>query len=319
MNDTIKLVLGTMTFGPQVSEGDSRTIINHFLDDGYDELDTAYVYNEGETEKILGSILSQGINRHFKLATKIHPRITGRLDAQAVNMQLSESLNRLGVDKVDILYFHFPDRLTPIIDALEEVAKLYEQGKFVEFGLSNFPSWMVVDIWHTCKANGWPKPTVYQGMYNTLSRKVEAELFPALRNLGLRFYAFNPLAGGLLTGKYKNYEVDPSSGRFSLRPNYRNRYWKKTFFEAINRLSLMCEEEGLELAEAAIRWLAFHSFLETKEGDAIILGVSRISHLDQNLLAVKKGQLSERIVNAFGDAWLEVKADCPEYFSFYNN
>jgi len=81
----------------------------------------------------------------------------------------------------------------------------------------------------------------------------------------------------------------------------------------------MCEEEGLELAEAAIRWLAFHSFLETKEGDAIILGVSRISHLDQNLLAVKKGQLSERIVNAFGDAWLEVKADSPEYFSFYNN
>ena len=82
---------------------------------------------------------------------------------------------------------------------------------------------MVVDIWHICK-NGWLQPTVYQGRYNGLSRNVELELFPAIRKLGIRFYAYNPLAGGMLTGKHLNYEELPQQGRFARLQSYRDRY-----------------------------------------------------------------------------------------------
>ena len=316
--DKMKLILGTMTFGPQVNVEDSQIMVQRFLDAGCHELDTAYVYNDGDTEKILGSILKNIPENNIVIGTKVNPRITGRLDGNAVTMQFEESLHRLGRDKIDILYLHFPDLNTPVEEALEVCAKFYEQGKFNELGLSNFPAWMVVDIWHLCKERGWPRPSVYQGLYNGLSRKIENELFPALRKLGMRFYAYNPLAGGLLTGKYSNYSNSPSPGRFTFRPNYLNRYWKKSFFEAINVLSIKCKETGIKLPEAAFRWLAFHSSLNQFEGDGIIIGASKINQLEQNLAAVVKGPLPEPVVNAFTDAWEESKAECPDYFRFYS-
>ncbi|MBN1225797.1 MAG: aldo/keto reductase [Deltaproteobacteria bacterium] len=312
--DKIKLILGTMTFGPQVTAEDSQTMVHRFFQAGYHELDTAYVYNEGETERILGLILKGTPEDSFVLGTKVNPRITGKLDANAVTMQFNESLRRLRRNTLDMLYFHFPDPHTPIEGALEACADLYERGKFKELGLSNFPAWMVVDIWHRCKEHGWPRPSVYQGLYNGLSRKAECELFPALRKLGMRFYAYNPLAGGLLTGKYSSYENSPSPGRFTFRPNYRNRYWKRSFFDAVYVLKTRCRQAEINLAEAAYRWLAYHSFLDQAEGDGIIIGASKLRHLEQNLTAIEKGPLPESIVSDFSAAWEEVKSESPDYF-----
>ncbi len=311
-----KLILGTMTFGPQVDAESSRIMVQCFVDAGYRELDTAYVYNNGETEKILGSILMDLSEKKLVLGTKVNPKITGRLDADAVKMQFNESLSRMGQDSADILYLHFPDPTTPIGDALEACANLHGQGKFTELGLSNFPAWSVVDIWHLCKERGWPKPSVYQGMYNGLSRNVESELFPALRQLGMRFYAYNPLAGGLLSGKYLDFKDDPSAGRFTLRPNYRDRYWKESFFSALSILAEICCEVDIPLSEAALRWLAFHSCLDQKEGDGIIIGASKIDHLDQNLVSMEKGALPTAVVEAFGTAWEQARPDCPDYFRY---
>ena len=318
MMNKMKLILGTMTFGPQVDTEGSRAMVKRFLEAGHHELDSAYVYNEGETEKILGSILPGIAVDSLSLATKVNPRITGRLDGDAVTMQLEASLSRMGRDKVDILYFHFPDANTHIESALEACAKFHEQGKFSELGLSNFPAWMVVDIWHLCQKHGWPKPTVYQGRYNGLSRNVESELFPALRKLGMRFYAFNPLAGGLLSGKHIHYEDSPMPGRFARLQSYRNRYWKESFFEAVSFLADKCGEAEITLAEASFRWLAYHSLLNQSEGDGIIIGASNMTQLDQNLLAQEKGPLPETIVNAFNAAWVEAKPESPEYFNFYS-
>lgn len=312
-----KTILGTMTFGPQVSLEDSKSMVDLFLNSGYDEVDTAYVYNEGETERILGEILSEE-KRKVSIATKVNPRITGKLNDKAVCMQFEESLNRLKRDSLDLLYFHFPDANTPIESALKAFAELHKQGKVKEFGLSNFPAWMVIDIYHTCEKKGWPTPSVYQGMYNGLSRNTEKELFPALRKLGIRFYAYNPLAGGLLSGKYNSYEEAPTHGRFTLRPNYQDRYWKKSFFEALKMLNNQCNKEGIPLPEAAYRWLANHSQLEESKGDGIILGASKINHLEQNITAVEKGPLPDSVLDAFDKAWAETKADSPDYFRFYN-
>lgn len=316
MSDKIKLVLGTMTFGSRIDLDSSRMLVEKFIDNGHNELDTAYSYNKGKTEEILGDILSEIKDNSIKIATKINPRITGRLDGEAVEIQLSKSLERLNRDFVDILYFHFPDPYTPIEDALETSAKLFEQGKFKKLGLSNFPAWQVVDIWHLCDKNGWPKPSVYQGMYNGLTRKTEKELFPALRELKMSFYAFNPLAGGILTGKYNNFDETPSLGRFTNRPNYKDRYWKKSFFKAIETLSSECQKKDIKLAEAAYRWLAFHSKLEEEFNDGILIGASSIKQLDQNLSSISQGELPNSVVEAFNKVWDLVKYDSPDYFRY---
>ena len=91
-------------------------------------------------------------------------------------------------------YLHGPDRKTPYEDTLRAVNELYKEGKFKRFGISNYMSWEVAEIVGICRANGWVQPTVYQGIYNAVQRKVEPELFPCLRKYGIAFYEFNPRA-----------------------------------------------------------------------------------------------------------------------------
>ena len=290
-------------------------MVLRFLETGNVELDTAYVYNAGDTEKYLGDILPK-IDSKYYLATKVHPRITGKLDRETILMEFNESLSRMNREKVDLLYFHFPDGKTPIDEALDTIAELHEQGKVKELGLSNYPAWQVVDIWHRCEAHGCPRPTVYQGMYNALCRNVEPELFPAIRSLGMRFYAFNPLAGGLLTGKHMQDEKLEGDGRFARLKSYRDRYWKQSYFDAIGEIKKACEAENIPMAEAAYRWLVNHSMIKSELGDGILLGASRIEQMEQNLIAVTKGELPQSILYAMDSAWEIAKPDSPAYFKF---
>ena len=217
---------------------------------------------------------------------------------------------------LDLLYFHFPDGKTPIDEALETVAELYEQGKVKELGLSNYPAWQVVDIWHKCEKYGCPKPSVYQGMYNALCRNVEPELFSAIRSLGMRFYAFNPLAGGMLTGKHQHFEDAPEPGRFARLESYRKRYWKQSYFDAVDEIRKACEAEGIPMVEAAYRWLSNHSMMDANKGDGILLGASKITQMEQNMEAAKKGELPQSILDAMDAAWEIAKPDSPAYFKF---
>ena len=315
MND-VKLILGTMTFGESVFSPDVEAFVNAFLDAGYDELDTAYVYNEGNCERLLGEVLP-GLNRPFKIATKVNPRISGRLDAEAAYKQVNESLARMKLDAVDTVFLHFPDPATPVEGVLGAMAELHEQGKFRELGLSNFPAWMVADVWHICDRHGWVRPTVFEGVYNPLTRRAEAELNDCLNSFGLRFYAYNPMCGGLLTGRYGSFEDAPGDGRFTHRPNYQARYWKKSFFDAVELIKAAAAAHGISSIEATYRWLAWHSMLRGERGDAILVGASRLSHLRQNMETVKAGPLPQDVVEAFEKAWTITKGDSPEYFTLY--
>lgn len=312
----VKLILGTMTFGPQVDQDESLVMMNTFADAGHNEFDTAFVYNNGDTERILGKVLDRVGCDSVSVATKVHPRITGKLDARAVEDQFLESLNRMNREKADILYFHFPDPDTPIEGPLEKCAELHGKGLFKELGLSNYPAWMVVDIWHLCRKEGWPVPTVYQGMYNGLARNVEPELFPALRRLGMRFYAFNPLAGGMLTGKHLDFKERPREGRFSRLKSYRDRYWKEDYFASVSRIRKGCDDHGIPMAEAAFRWLVHHSLLEAEAGDGIIMGASSREQLESNISSAQKGPLPEALVGEIDKAWYGVKENSPPYFRF---
>ena len=312
----MKLVLGTMTFGESVFDPDVKAFVETFLDEGYEELDTAYVYNEGSCERLLGEVLPK-LNRPFRISTKVNPRISGKLDGEAAYLQLKESLERLGLSSVDTFYLHFPDPATPVESVLEACSNLHKEGKFRELGLSNFPAWMVSDVWHKCDKNGWVLPTVFEGIYNPLTRKAEVELKACLDHFGLRFYAYNPLAGGLLTGRYEAYQDTPADGRFTHRPNYQKRYWKESYFNAVKIIKTACEKEGIAIIEAVYRWLAYHSMLDAGRGDAIIMGASKTEHLKQNMEAVKAGPLPETITEAFEKAWEICKGDSPQYFTLY--
>ena len=312
----VRLVLGTMTFGESVFSPDVGSFVNAFLDGGWDELDTAYVYNEGNCERLLGEVLPE-LGRPFRIATKVNPRISGRLDGAAAYKQVNESLERLRLPAVDTVYLHFPDPATPVISVLEAMAELHDRGKFRELGLSNFPAWMVADVWHICDRHGWVKPTVFEGVYNPLTRKAETELNACLNNFGMRFYAYNPLCGGLLTGKYASFEEAPGDGRFTHRPNYQGRYWKKSSFEALTVIREAADRLGVTTVEASYRWLAFHSMLSGERGDAILIGASKLSHLRQNMAAIQAGPLPEEAVEAFRRAWAISRGDSPEYFTLY--
>ena len=317
MNKQIKAVLGTMTFGESVFQPEAEEFVRMFLEAGYRELDTAYVYNEGRSEEIIGEMLPRIGRENVEIATKVNPRITGRLDAEAAYLQLRGSLKRLGLPSVDTLYLHFPDPATPVESVLEACHALHGEGCFTELGLSNFPAWMVAEVWYLSRAKGWTLPTVYEGIYNPLTRRAEAELNLALDHFGLRFYAYNPLAGGLLTGRYRRFEEEPGDGRFTHRPNYQKRYWKKSYFEAVDLLKEACEKEGIGLIEAVCRWLVHHSMLKAERGDAVIIGASRPGHLRQNLAALQAGPLSGSLQECFEAAWEHCRADSPDYFTLY--
>lgn len=317
MREAVRLILGTMTFGEQVFGEDVKKFLQCFFDKGGRELDTAYVYNEGECERLLGEALKDIDRSRYSIATKANPRITGRLDKAAVIDQCTESLQRLHIDCADILYLHFPDPATPVESALEGCAVLHEAGKFRELGLSNFPAWLVAEAQHICQTHGWVRPTVYQGVYNPLSRHAERELDRALDYYGMRFYAYNPLAGGLLTDKYSCEDRTLKEGRFVNRPNYQKRYWKDSYFDAIAGIKAACGAEGISVVEASYRWLAFHSMLKPQRGDGILIGASKLPHLAGNMGMPDGGPLPPALVETIDAAWALCKADAPEYFTYY--
>uniref|UniRef100_A0A670ZJS4 Aldo-keto reductase family 7 member A2 n=1 Tax=Pseudonaja textilis TaxID=8673 RepID=A0A670ZJS4_PSETE len=192
---------------------------------------TRYMYPV-DTCNILCLLFCPHLLPAVKIATKANPWDGKTLKAQSVRSQLEESLQRLRLPSVDLFYLHAPDHETPVEETLRACNELHKEGKFKALGLSNYASWEVAEICTLCKAHQWLLPTVYQGMYNATTRQVEKELFPCLRHFGMSFYAYNPLAGGLLTGKYKYEDKDlsqPPTGRFfgnDWARVYRDREWK---------------------------------------------------------------------------------------------
>lgn len=310
----MKIILGTMTFSDQVNRDDSRTIIDAFIAAGNEQLDTAYVYNEGETESLLGALREGGTFSGGQIATKVNPWADGGLTPASVDHQFMTSLTRLGVEAVDLLYLHAPDLNTPITDTLAAVNTHFEAGRFKRFGLSNYAAWQVAEIVEVCRQNGWMVPEVYQGMYNALTRDVERELLPCLANYDMAFYAYNPLAGGLLTGKHQHFDDTPTEGRFAKVEMYRDRYWKPDYFKVLERFSHAARVADIEPAAAAVRWLVHHSDLAAVEHHGIILGASSMRHFEQNLAACNAGTLPDDLVQVLDEGWETVRPACIKYF-----
>lgn len=308
-----QIVLGTMTFGAQVDVACAARMLAAFVEAGQCWVDTVHRYNDGETERILGRLFKDLPADRIRLASKANPGDGGGLGAQRLTEQVQQSLVRLQRDALDLFYLHRPDPQTPVEETLEACHQLQTQGKIRALGLSNYPVEEVVRIQQICKSRGWTNPTVYQGMYNALTRAVEDALFPVLRQHGIGFQAYNPLAGGLLSGKYLSVEDLPAGGRFLALDFYQERYWKSAYFEAMALVRAACRQSGVPPAEAALRWLTRHSRMTETPGSAVILGASDMPQLAANLAAVAQPALPEPVVAALDQAWKVAQPACPPY------
>jgi aflatoxin B1 aldehyde reductase len=310
----MKQILGSMTFGDQVDQHTAETMLAEFTNAENYEIDTAHIYCEGRTEEMLGRLLPPAARDKLYIASKVNPWNDDGLKPASVKKQMAEILQRLGTDRVDLLYLHSPDLETPVAETLQSCFELFQQRKFSHFGLSNYASWQVAEVVETCRRNGWMEPTVYQGMYNALTRDVERELFPCLRNYGIRFNAYNPLAGGMLTGKHLSMDDIPDSGRFNVERGYLDRYWKQDYFNVLQELQTACQEFDLKPIEVAFSWLVHHSLLDDELGDGIILGASKVEHLLQNMVACQHAPLNQSILDILDRGWEIIKPNCFRYF-----
>jgi aflatoxin B1 aldehyde reductase len=158
-------------------------------------------------------------------------------------------------------------------------------------------------------------------MYNVILRSLEPELIPACRRYGLDIVVYNPIAGGLFSGKIKSKDVSPSelegrfSGESSQGRNYRGRYFRDSTFKALQIAEKAVDKAGLTMIETALRWVVHHSALKIKDGnDGVIIGISSLEHLDSNLTDLEKPPLPEEVVKALDEAWEVAKMDTPNYW-----
>ena len=296
-----------------------KGMFDYFQSQGYTEIDTARNYIGGEQEAFTAS--AGWKDRGLTLATKCYPNQPGLHAPEKLEASLEKSLKELGTDCVDIFYLHAADRSLPFTEPLKKLDELHKKGKFVQLGLSNFTAFEVAEICMHCKYNNWVRPTIYQGMYNAIVRSVESELLPVCRRYGLDFVAYNPLAGGLFSGKYKTKDI-PAEGRFAdannpnLAKRYRERYFKDETFEALGIVEPLVQKHNLTLLEVAFRWMVHHSDLNIKDGgnDGIIIGISSHEQLVQNIKDIEKGPLPEDVVKALDEAWMVCKPTTANYW-----
>lgn len=313
-----------MTFGPDVatgarvtSLGDFNKCLDYLQSKGYNEVDTARAYVGGKQEAWTRD--AKWKERGLTLATKVYPFEAGVHEPEKLKSMFNESLKQLDTDCVDIFYLHAADRSVPFEKTLKACNELHQAGKFVRLGLSNFTAFEVAEVVMTCRQHGWVRPSIYQGMYNAITRNLETELIPACHRYGLDVVVYNPLAGGLFSGKIKSTDV-PAEGRFSDQTTrvgemYRKRYFRDSTFEALRLIEPVAEKHNLTMLEIALRWCVHHSALNTLKGtDGIIIGVSSQTQLEGNLADLEKGPLPEDVVKALDDAWLVSKPTSAPYW-----
>ena len=303
-----KIVLGTMNIyyphSSNISTGNSNiqqqkqedeyfAILNTYCQSVGEKnamLDTAYYYGNTKTEQKLGELLPL-LPFIPKIATKVNPwldndfstGLLGQLARTPMLNQFNTSLKNLQVDQVDILYLHCPDYNTDIHDTLETIDELWRREKINNWGLSNYSLLESQQIINICEIYKYQLPKYYQGMYNIISRKVE-EIFPLLEENDIEFWGYNPLAGGLLTGKYHNFQSNElSNNRFHNNSIYQNIFWKPEIMENLDMYFPYKTETALQTSYS---WLQHHSFIQNNN-NKIVLGVSTESQLNENLSHIK--------------------------------
>jgi aryl-alcohol dehydrogenase-like predicted oxidoreductase len=312
-----EVCLGTMTFGNQADEATSFAIMDAAVEGGITFFDTADVYplggaqeDNGETEAIMGRWFAMHGNREsIVLATKCRGRM-GRgpndegLSRKHVMKACEASLKRLQTDYIDLFQTHSPDAGTPIDETLRALEDLVRSGKVRYIGASNYPAWELADALWTSKLRGIARFESVQPRYNLLFRMIEDELLPLCRAHGVGVISYNPLAGGMLTGRYAGARALQDGSRFTLAHGrgemYRKRYWNDGVHAQVEHLGEVAGKHGRSLTHMALAWVLAQPILTSA-----IVGASRPDQLRDSLGAVGV-TLSDEERAACDDVWFNL-------------
>ena len=282
-----ELCLGAMTFGREADEATSRRMVDRFLDAGGNFLDTANVYNEGHSEEITGRAIAAKRDE-VVLATKVRfatgpgPNDVG-LSRRHIRLAVEASLRRLGTDWIDLYQVHCWDERTPLEETLSTLDDLVEQGKVRYLGASNFAAWHLATALGMSALHGWERFSCLQPEYSLITRDIERELLPLCQAEGLAVIPWSPLAGGILTGKYRRGEDLPAGTRggdaeepitFTYRLD--DRAWR-----IVDALGKVAADLGKTSAQVALNWIANRPGIT-----APIIGARNLEQLDDNLASV---------------------------------
>ncbi len=311
-----EICLGTMTFGMQCDEPTSFAIMDTAVEHGVDFFDTADGYpmggtfaTVGRTEEIVGKWL-KGRRDKIVLATKCwvpmgkEPNNRG-LSRKHIFDAVEGSLRRLQTDYIDLYQAHSPDPETPLDETLRAFDDLVHQGKVRYIGCSNFKAWLLASaLWISDKA-GLARFDCVQPRYNILFREIENEMLPLCNHYGIGVIAYNPLAGGFLTGKYSADAKAPSESRFGFIKGpasdlYHKRYWQDAQFAAVDHLQQFFKPRGKALTQVATAWV-----LAQPDITSAILGATSSAQLQQSLPAAEL-KLDKEEIDCCNEIWFRL-------------
>ncbi|KAH8891522.1 putative aldo/keto reductase [Thozetella sp. PMI_491] len=271
---------------------------------GYRHIDTARNYGASESRLGQAETTSKLI-----VHTKVKSGPPGEHEPLKIQSSIEQSLDALQTSSVETMFLHTPDRQTPFEDTLKAMNDAFQQGKFKQFGLSNYSPAEVQRIVDICEEKGYVKPSVYQGQYNPLVRGGEKDLFSLLRKHNMAFYGFSPSAGGFFADNVA------TSGRWSdisiVGKVYIPMYSHPSVQASAATVRDAAQKHGISGHAAALRWTAFHSCLSGHYGDGVIFGVSKLEHLDESLDALEAGPLPVELAEALGAIYATVAGNEP--------
>jgi aryl-alcohol dehydrogenase (NADP+) len=291
-----KLCLGTMTFGLQCDEETSLSILDRAAEGGITFIDTADVYplggdleTVGRTEEIVGRWL-RGKRDRVVVATKCVGRTGPAPWEQGSSRKhvldaVEASLRRLGTDYIDLYQLHRPDPETPIDETLGALDDVVRSGKVRYVGCSNFLAYQLARALGRSEARSIVRFDSAQPRYNLLFRQIERELLPLCLEEGVGVIPYNPIAGGLLSGKHDPSAPPPEGTRFTLgnaAGNYQSRYWHEREFATVEKLGEVARREGVPLVTLAVAWVLANPVVTSP-----IVGASRPDQLDASLAAAE--------------------------------
>ncbi|PWC74191.1 aldo/keto reductase [Azospirillum sp. TSH64] len=254
------LALGTMMFGGQADEATAHRIIAKARAQGFTFIDTADVYHQGASERVVGSAI-RGDRDAWVLATKFANPMGEGPNSRGISRKwiveaVENSLRRLGTDYIDIAYIHRAPLDAPLDEAVRAIADLIRAGKLRYFGLSNFSGWRIAEIVHLADAHGIDRPVASQPLYNIVDRKAEVEQLPAAGHYGIGVVSYSPLARGVLTGKYVPGAApapDTRAGRADRR--ILETEWRPESLAIAQEIQNHAAARGISAADFALAWV----------------------------------------------------------------
>ena len=290
-----------LTYGGSVEADAARECIWRAYDLGVTFFDTANVYMRGRAEEVMGKALADFRRDSYVLATKVYFDMgdgpnDGGLSRKHVFEQCNASLDRLGVDYIDLYQCHRYDDDTPLEETCRVMDDLVRQGKILYWGTSEWKADQIAHAVSMCRAEGWSVPVSNQPQYSALWRSIEERILPTCEDLGVGNVVWSPLAMGILSGKYTSVDDVPAGSRAAGDDaKFMNRYFNQEVLDAVQETKSVAEEAGVTLPQLALAWCLRQAFVSS-----VIVGATKTSHVDDNVAAADV-DIDDEVIDAFDE------------------